>query len=182
MNVKTFLNNYVETVNRIRPKYMNSDCCIAIARINQIILEDYHFKVQPVTVQLEIFNEAFVKKGRPPKDEHETRAWADEGVWKIVLGWRQNKLAPGKWPGHLVSIVNNQHLLDITITQATRPHKNINLEPLVIATINFSKPLCIRDRDTYLFYDFFWNDKTYLNSPDWQKQHKDFVKEIRSCL
>src|SRR6516164_4897520 len=85
MNVKTFLNNYVETVNRIRPKYMDSDCCIAIARINQIILEDYHFKVQPVTVQLEIFNEAFVKKGRPPKDEHETRAWADEGVWKIVL-------------------------------------------------------------------------------------------------
>ena len=182
MNVKKFLNDYVNIVDRLRPKYYSPDCCIAIARINQIILEAYHFKVIPLTVQIEIFNEAFVEKGRPPKDEHEAKAWAEEGVWKIVLGYRKQPLKPGMWPGHLVSIVNNQYMLDISITQANRPHKNINLQPLAITTVSYDKPLCIRDQNTYLFYDFFPDDKSFYQKPDWQSPHQNIVREIEFYL
>src|SRR6266404_8629751 len=107
MNIKLFLERYIQVIHRLIPEYYKPDCCINVARLNRIILPKFRFKVQTLVVQVEIFNQKFVDKRRPPKDAAEVKEWADEGCWKIVLGYRDQPLKPDRWPGHLVSIINN---------------------------------------------------------------------------
>lgn len=181
--------NMLEAVARVAPKeimkrYKDNNCCIATARIIIEVLKKMHFKnIRPLTVEVNIFNETYVKKGRTPQSDEEAQAWLAEGAWQIILGER-TLTHDGQWPGHLAVLVNDRYMLDIAVFQATRPQKNIHLSP-ILTTVpeDFVKG---EDKCGLIFnkcmvvYVSFPQDKTYEAARDWWDvaKSKDIVSEI----
>jgi len=58
----------------------------------------------------------------------------------VVIGADDSPDRDNGWSGHLVVVVGG-YLLDLTLDQASRPHKGIHLEPMVV-------PLCVPDART----------------------------------
>lgn len=105
--------------------------CIAGSRIVIEVLKKLHFKnVKPLVVEVNVFNETYVKKGRTPESHEEAQAWLEEGAWQVVLGERTETPPTGVWPGHLVVLIDGTAIFDITSMEANRPQKNINISPL----------------------------------------------------
>ena len=180
----------IEAVAKAAPpilrRYYKEDCCIIATRVVIEVLKKLHFKnVKPFVIEANIFNEVYVRKGRTPANEEEAQEWLKEGAWQIVLGDRVDNVK-GKWPGHLVVLINDQYMLDVAIYQACRPNKNIYLEPLF--TKVFEDFVKGEDRcqlmysNCLIIYQAFQNDKSYQNVKDWQdlSRSKMAVNEIYS--
>jgi hypothetical protein len=177
------LSAYMDAAVKILPKYYKPDCCIATARIAKEVLEEFHFKVQPLTVQVNITNSVLVKSFE--KGIQETpEELLEKGGWQIILGSR-GELQPKKWPGHLVAIVQDKVMIDISLVQANRPHKNINLHPLLIEIIDNKFLTGEKERyliinECHLAYKSFPEDKTFMAAVDWYnvQKHKESISLI----
>lgn len=180
----------LETIAKIAPnailrKYKET-CCIAGARIIIEVLKKLHFKnIKPFTVEANIFNEVYVKKGRTPQSDEEAQQWLTEGCWQIVLGDREEKIE-GRWPGHLVVLINDQYLLDVTIFQATRPHKGIHLTPVLTTVpedfIKGEDKCGLMYNNCMIIYTSYPTDDSYKTARDWWDvaRSKEVVSDILS--
>ena len=188
MELSPYQLDMLEAVVTVSPKIIlrkfKEDCCIAATRILIEVLKKFHFKdLKPLTVEANIFNEVYLKKGRLPQSDEEAQTWLTEGAWQIVLGDRELQL-PNKWPGHLVVILNNKHMIDLSLFQANRPHKNINMEPLcAIVPEGFVKGedhCSLIFKNCLMTYISFPQDNTYQKAKDWcdKSRTDDVVKDI----
>ena len=104
--------------------------CIASTRIAIDVLDYFKINAKPLSVKVEIFNEAMVKRieaGVHGGSHEERIKWFEEdGSWGIGIGFGGQ---PGRWPGHLVALVENKWLLDMSLDQANRPERMIFLRP-----------------------------------------------------
>lgn len=180
----------IETIAEVSPrilrKYYREDCCIVATRIIIEVLKKLHFKdVKAFVVEANVFNEAYLTKGRTPQNEEEAQEWLKEGAWQIVLGDRVEKIK-GKWPGHLVTLINGMYIFDIALWQACRPHKNIILDPLLTKVpedfVTGEDKCQLLYNKCLLVYQAYPNDNTYQSSKDWhdRSRSKDVVREIYS--
>jgi hypothetical protein len=180
------LEKLTEIAPNVIARNYTSDCCIAATRITIEVLKKFHFKdVKPLVVEANVFNETYLKKGRTPKDHEEAQAWLAEGAWQVVVGDKTVQTDyPITWPGHLVAVVNGKYMVDLSITQATRPHKNINLSPIAsIVPEDFVKnqDKCgLMFNDCLVVYVSYPKDVSYQRARDWwdKKRCDEFVKEI----
>jgi len=119
------------TAPKVIFKKFQINSCIAGTRIVMEVLKKFHFKnLKPLVVEANLFNETYVKKGRTPESHEEAQTWLEEGAWQVVLGEKTETPPTGIWPGHLVLLIDGTSIFDVTIVQANRPHKNINLSPI----------------------------------------------------
>lgn len=162
------------------------DCCIAATRILIEVLKKLHFRnIKPLVVEANVFNEVYCMKGRPPESEEEAKAWLEEGAWQVVVGDR-NTVIPNKWAGHLVVILEDKYMIDLSMFQASRPQKQINMAPIcTVVPENFVKggDKCgLMFNNCMVAYHSYPEDQTYQKAKDWwdKARSADVVSEILS--
>jgi hypothetical protein len=106
-----------------------TDSCIVSTRIAIDVLQHFKIKAEAISVSAMVCNPVHVAKvkeiGRQPLTEEEAQEWANNGAWDVLIG-------PPKEPGigHVVALTDTRILIDLSIDQANRPHKNIQVGPL----------------------------------------------------
>lgn len=174
---------------------LRSDCCIAGTKTAIEVCRYFGIEASGLTVRAEIFNPEYVKffdeLGRGPKNEEEEYDWRDRGAWICSIG--DQDLEPfyeGKWAGHLVMIASTEHgshLIDLTIDQANRPHKNIELSSthfLIPAEFALKESTFMVQNESgcVLVYDSYPNNRVFTQAPDWsntrRKDRKPLVGQI----
>jgi hypothetical protein len=95
-------------------------------------LEALGTKARPLAVRVEVLNAAYIaaveELGRPFRDLAEAKEWQrSRGVYSYGFGTTES---PGRWPGHLVVVIRQRALLDLTIAQADDHEHGIALEPI----------------------------------------------------
>lgn len=117
-----------------------SHCIECAALLTKVLQKVGVSGTRQLTVGVKIVNPAlrqFVEGYGPPLDEPSLTASNDAGAAMIVLGKGADVVPEGIWPGHLVVIVpgafaQSAALLDLTITQASKPDWGIHLQPVCV--------------------------------------------------
>lgn len=172
------LNKYqVKTIHDFMPpactllmKRDNLRCSITATRVVFDVLAKSNFKVRPLAVQARVYNPLYTQKMRPPESDEEANQWLEEGCWSIVYGGSEKKVA-NKWPGHLVAVVNDACIIDLSIVQAYRPDKNLIVNP-VFAEINdefLSGEIQrgVNNNGCLIVYKAIPEDDTYTKNKSW---------------
>lgn len=106
-------------------KFFKPDSCIASTKVAIKVLQHFRIGARPQAVMLEIMNakfmELFDQKGGYPQSKDESQAWLAAGAHLIVID--ESGL------GHIVAIVMDALLIDLSIDQAHRPHKGVVMTP-----------------------------------------------------
>jgi hypothetical protein len=112
------------------------DCCIAATAILNEVLDYFRLTARPLSVIATVFNpvmsERIAQEGMPTLEEAE-RDWFPKGCYSLAVGAGDRQ--PGKWPGHLVTVLGGQALIDMTLDQANRPQHGIVLPAPIIAPL-----------------------------------------------
>lgn len=159
------------------------NCCIAATRV---MLEVFHWlqvPARPLMVRCIVLNPALVAMGGLDtlagiKTSEGARPLVDGGAWLIELGDPDHEALPGQWPGHLVCCAFGKVLCDLSLPQASRPHKGINLIPMAseVAPIFFTdevgwKTTC---NGSEVWYNRVPDDGGYKKARDWYHPlHRD---------
>lgn len=161
-------------------RHFRADSCIASTRIGLTLCEAMlHLESYPLSVQLSIYNRALIERatreGGLPATRKVTQRWAKEsGAWSIGLGYPMPDLTPGRWPGHLVLIVERHWLWDLSIDQANRPQHGIEFHQPVLLPVTEA---FLRGRERLvewweenclLMYDAKPEDKSFRASSAWE--------------
>lgn len=115
------------------------DSCIGSTRTVIRVLKHFGYEAQPFPCRAFIYNPAFVKaieRGeRPPEDTIARSQWMDNmGAWSVGVGFQPDDAV--KYVGHLAAVLPERKLLiDASLDQANRPHKNILIPPVVVAKV-----------------------------------------------
>jgi hypothetical protein len=165
-----------------------SDCCIGSVRAAIEILRYFGIAAKPLPVEVFIGNQALVDRveveGRLPTGEGEIERWyAEDGSWTVGLGFP----IPGAphHVGHLAATFEDggeSFLVDPSIGQATRPHRNIHLPGAWWAPIpDYSKFLQRESKVIFqggglALYTAQVDNVVWKISPDWIQRHR--TKEI----
>lgn len=131
MNLERDINNLLRYARRIILRYYNADSCIASTRVACDVMRRLGYKAEPMSVQVTVCNPAMVRKmkeiGRYPTWEEFDKWTAEDGAWNVQIGGRfPNEVG---WVCHLVAIINDQVLVDLSLDQASRPHRQMELRP-----------------------------------------------------
>src|SRR5262249_34365307 len=82
------------------------------------------------TVFNPVMSERITREGMPTLEEAE-RDWFPRGCYSLAVGAGDPQ--PGKWPGHLVTVLGGRVLIDLTLDQANRPQHGIVLPISILA-------------------------------------------------
>ena len=169
-------------------KKNNLQCSVTATRVIYDVLTKLHFKVKPLAVEARVYNPLYTQKMRPPENDEEANKWLEEGCWSVILGDLVPK-AVNKWPGHLVAIINDACIMDLTIVQAYRPDKNVIVNP-VFAEINEAfiqgdLQRGVINNDCLIVYQGVPYNQDWLKAKDWNNKkaveelEKDIVQRMR---
>ena len=116
--------------------FFREDSCINSTRVLLEVFRTLGLEAAPFAVRTRIFSKAFVdraaREGRFPSTQEETHEWTSQpGVWSVGIGYFHAGMPPDAWLGHLV-LRAGPHLLDATISQASRPEKGIELPQMLV--------------------------------------------------
>lgn len=162
------------------------DACIAATRVAIHALAEKRVPARALHVSVVAYNPPYrelleARHADPegwdslPHDEKErlTVEWRERGAWSVLLGFGADPRAkrPG-YDGHVVAIVKERWLLDLTIGQAARPHKGIHLEagfaPVDRDFLRGEKPITFKFGDATAIYYAEPERRGYLLAPDWK--------------
>lgn len=106
-------------------KWFKPDSCIASTKVAMKVLSHFKIPARPKCFTLEIMNpvyrELFDKHGHPQKEQAEE--WLAQGAWEVIISDHNGEI------GHVVAIADEQFLIDLSLDQASRPQKQMELEP-----------------------------------------------------
>jgi hypothetical protein len=92
------------------------------------------------------------------------------GGWSVGVGWPDVEV-PGHWEGHLVTLIEGTRVVDLTLDQASRPMRDIRLEPVAVdidpLTIEQAGSFSLNCRGSLVCYHAFPADRTYEDLHDW---------------
>ncbi len=162
---------------RIIHEHFRPDCCIAATRIAMDVLAPCGFHVAPLPVQVILVNkvgvDAINTHGWPNGEEQIREFQQKYGYWSIGLGYDW----PGSvgWPGHLVALLNGDHILDLTLSQAHRPQHQIEPHPICTfaeqSFLNGQRRLQVSFDTCWAFYSLHDHDG-YRRSKDWTDKRR----------
>lgn len=115
-------------------RFWNPDSCIASTRDAVDALHCFRLRAEPLSVRTMVFNQPawteIVVRDRFPQSKAEREEWfGPVGGHSLGIGYGADD--PSGWPGHLVVLVENRWIVDLTLPQANRPAKWVVLTPLV---------------------------------------------------
>ena len=167
--VERVLDHLVEAVPRaIRQAGLKPNACILASRLGIEALRVEGLRARAVPVILTVGNPTYmdllVRADPGTADE-----WRDAGAWGIELGRENPSNLPG-WNGHLVVVVQDRYLLDLTAHQISRPQKGIVGKAFWIEARDFARgePCALEAGDgcTWL-YRHDPENREYLRLPAW---------------
>lgn len=180
-------------------KEFNPDCCIAASRIGLDVLRYFGVHAEPIVVELLVVNAAFGRKlfeysrthtEQPPADVALSWQTDEVGGWAILVGSEQGAVkfsvgTPG-FGGHVVLLVEGRWLLDLSIQQANRPEKHINLPNAILTEVRRQWPndgslALVQENGCVLSYRPKESPEDLTTTPDWsdQKRHTAALRLIR---
>jgi hypothetical protein len=172
---------------RARPVILDNyrkDTCILSTAIAIDFCKHFGESVFPLACRADVYNEPMKRliesQGKFPTDEQADKWVENSGAWGVGVGYppRDGKQDGTKWPGHLIAY-SSEFILDLSIDQASRPHKGILLEkPLLVKESGMSdfvsgkKNLPVFLGGCVIMYRPMPEDHSYTNSRDWWLQAK----------
>lgn len=126
---------------------------------------------RPLTCQVSVVNAAMnaiaERLGRAP-EPHE---WSDE-AWGLGIGYGKDPGSKG-YDGHVVLVVGEMLLLDLTLDQASRPLKDIHLRPGYFGPVperflRGKTTVAFTMNDSLVQYTALPKDRAFRNAPDWR--------------
>ena len=145
------------------------DSCIASTRIGVDVLRYFRVKTEPIVVKVHVFNKQFMARldaGQFPSSKEDMDRWyGEDGSHSVGL-----VSEPPTNIGHVVALVENACILDLSLDQASRPQRGIHLQPSGFAvTEGFLSGGEMRFRigESTVFYERVLNNRNFLNAPDW---------------
>ena len=157
--------------NYLRTK--NKTTCVLACRVATDVLRPMGLRAKPVTVGVRAMNDAYaraIEEDRPPS--------AEEGAWTVDIGIGPPAEGDGL-DAHVVLLVQDRYLLDLTIDQADRPQKGIHTAPYWLELTGDMKAdfmgrgLHLEREGTHLVY--VRSPKLHgrvMRSPDWTLRNK----------
>ena len=107
--------------------------------------------------------------GRPIRDKAEAVEWLrSKGVFSYAIGAKD---APGTWRGHLVAVVRQRVLVDLTIGQANHRECDMVLTPFGDVSGRFlnGHGQAIMDNNACrVIYEALPGDRSYEATPNWR--------------
>jgi hypothetical protein len=157
----------------VTPVY-GPNSCIPTTRVVIGALEGLGIKARPLSVRTNVINERYLtaveELGRPFRDKAEAMEWhRSRGVFSYGIG---AKHAAGTWPGHLVAVVRERVLLDLTIGQANHPEYDMVLSPIFGEVsgrfLNGNHPASMDNNGCRVIYEAMPRDRGYELTPNWR--------------
>jgi hypothetical protein len=131
---RAFRDGDLQLLLMVRP-----DCCILATAALIDVFDYFKLTAKPLSVISTVFNprmaDRIALEGMPTPEEAE-RSWFPPHDTCRSLAVGAGDPEPGKWPGHLVCVLDGKVLIDLTLDQADRPHRGIELPVPVIAPVN----------------------------------------------
>jgi hypothetical protein len=186
------LNAITENGRNLMNKHrLRIDCCIGATKIAVDVCRYFGIEAMGLAVRAQIYNSEFIKlldeRGSQPQSMEEAKEWKRKGAHCCSIGDQDiEPLAEGMWPGHLVMIASSKHgthLVDLTIDQANRPKKNIEVSSAhFLVPAEFAlKQSCFmvgNEKGCVLTYDSYPGNRTFMQAPYWNKKRKDLRDPI----
>lgn len=134
----------------------NRDICVLSGWAGRELLRRFGISAKPVAVRAVALNDVFWELTGEDWDKVFSVNLEDDDVpdeaWSVGIGFGPE--SPGRWPGHLVLTTRNPDmLLDLTLDQASRPERGINLYPLADEIERGVLQAFERGEGTLSFYD-----------------------------
>jgi hypothetical protein len=155
------------------------------------VLRHFGVRIRTIACRVGVFNEAMLlrvdREGRWPTDPGETERWSrQDGSWGVSIGTTGQMIVKPdgmrRYDGHLVLLAHPQAardeesdhggvLIDLTLHQASRPQKGIQLDPL-IATVGkdflYGGPYSTVVNGCGVRYDYMPESMDWVFTPDWR--------------
>lgn len=179
--VKEEMDYLCKVARPVMLKYWAKNSCIASTRLAVEYLRGKGIRADALAVEVLAFSPAMARRveehgGVPDEETFEEWCREDEKVWSIGLGVPHPALEEEGFVGHVVCMVENKWLLDLSIDQASRPERDMPLEPLyALASENIlaGKPSVLRHPSGItLEYGPRPEDRSFLTAPDWTKKER----------
>src|SRR5438067_570640 len=123
------LTAFMEAAATVLPRYYAPQCCLAATRLAVEVLPRLQLAARPLAVKVAVHNPPLVAKGRLPASSQEAQLWRErDNAAMAVCG---EAARPGHWPGHLVAVVLEQVVVDLSLPQFNRADKQIALAPVL---------------------------------------------------
>lgn len=159
-------------------EYLGEHSAVEACRIGMMVLRDHQIHSYPVACRAGVYNDEawdLLKQGRQaeiPMDEN------DGFSVGVGLGKR-----PSGFDHHLVLVVEDRYLLDLTIPQASHPDQGIDLHPFTLdigsrpkdseqLTVEFSESEEI-DCEGFVLYEFQTTEKGYKKAPGYNRDDQN---------
>ncbi len=161
LNLIRAVSRLVKFAPPLLAEWFSPDCCIGATRVACGVLNKLGFDARPQPTRLTVYTKKLWKRV-----ESQTFSYPfvpDE--WSVGVGFREDERSKTDpnfkgYEGHLVALCDFL-LIDLSIGQASRPHKGIVLPPaMFIPYHKFKINNCV------LFYTSIDNQK-FTESPDW---------------
>lgn len=154
-----------------------SDSCILGTKIAITVLRSKGLRAVPMPVGVVVINRVFADRLAASRTLDGAGESADEwgaaGAWMIHVGHRED-IGPvtGGWDGHLVALVENRYLLDVSAGQFSRPTKNIAATPFWMPVerpfLRGERGLVVRGKQGEIFrYTPEPENESFLTAPSW---------------
>src|SRR5262249_43169019 len=84
---------------------------------------------------------------------------------------------PGRWAGHLAAVLANRVLIDLTLTQASRPGHGIELPEVILVPVNegflaAESSLAGKLNGCLVIYQARPDDRSFERSSDWRSRKR----------
>ena len=160
------------------------DSCIASTRILIELLEAQRAPARALVVRCAVLNRAAHEMMRRGTPEPGSEEWLAAGGWGLGIGYPGEQL-PGRWVGHLVAILEERVLVDLSLDQANRPARGIELAPLIAQVdakfLRGRRPIMGDFGETFVRYEADPNNRSYEVSRDWHMPERHGPTISRIC-
>lgn len=189
-----YLMNALGTIRIAMLSAFSPNSCIAATRISVEAARMLGLRARPMVCGTTVLNSAAATWARDrglPQTQEELGAWHAAGCHGVSIANVEHDVAHGV--RHLVALIEERWLVDLSLDQACRPQQDILLGPCVFAVTRdeIRDQRVVRDVDgAHVEYDFSWPERGYLLAPDWvdRGRWKPFAKDAsalarrRLCL
>lgn len=169
----------VTTLARIAPpvfrKLYTPNCCVVATKIAIDTLAAVGVRARPINTRYTALNRKYIalveKHGRYPESVDELHEWTDKlGAWSLSTDVGNHD---GGFGGHLIALVAEHVMLDLSASQAARPAKGIHIPGPVIGAVPRPWPVGAiapveLDQGGFLMYERVADDPVYRDAPDWK--------------
>jgi hypothetical protein len=166
-------------------KWFKVDSCVASTKVVIKVLNHFKIGARPQACLFEVMNPKFVElfdaKSGYPQSREESQAWLAQGAYSVAID--------NTGLSHIVAIVLDSMLIDLSLDQAHRPHKGIILKATggLLPADFMSQGVCYADNGCRITYCPIQNE-AFRKSNDWRQGYrtgpvsKDIIRKIQRHL